>query len=200
MKKVYAVRCGREPGIYETWEACRAQVEGYSGAVFKGFRSREEAEQYMRNETEAGVVPASETVCPEIYVDGSFRSDTGEYSYGQVVLYQGEEYCCKAKFSDPELASMRNVAGEIRGAEEAMRLALKEGWPAIFIYHDYAGIAHWCTGEWKANKPGTIAYRDFYQSIRDRLEVTYVKVKGHSHNRCNDLADKLAKEALGIGI
>ena len=29
-------------------------------------------------------------------------------------------------------------------------------------------------------------------------DVTFVKVKGHSGDKYNDLADKLAKEALGI--
>ena len=102
------------------------------------------------------------------------------------------------KFADPEMASMRNVAGEIRGAQAAMEYALAQGWRGIVICHDYAGIANWCTGEWKASKEGTAAYRDFYRSIKDRLEVRFVKVKGHSHDRYNDMADELAKEALGI--
>ena len=45
----------------------------------------------------------------EIYVDGSFRADTGEYSYGMVVLQEGEELCFQEKFSDPEAAAMRNA-------------------------------------------------------------------------------------------
>ncbi len=194
--KYYSVRQGRIPGIYESWEACREQVQGYSGAVYKSFASREEAKAFLEGDKPA--LKNDEPVCPEIYVDGSFRADTGEYSYGMVILWEGETLCFKEKFADPEMASMRNVAGEIRGAQAAMEYALAQGWRGIVICHDYAGIANWCTGEWKASKEGTAAYRDFYRSIKDRLEVRFVKVKGHSHDRYNDMADSLAKEALGI--
>jgi len=46
-KQYYAVRNGREPGIYRTWEECKAQVDGYANAQYKGFGSLEEAEEYM---------------------------------------------------------------------------------------------------------------------------------------------------------
>ena len=46
-KQYYAVRIGREPGIYRTWDECKAQVDGYAKAQYKGFGSLEEAEEYM---------------------------------------------------------------------------------------------------------------------------------------------------------
>ena len=46
-KQYYAVRNGREPGIYRNWEECKAQVDGYQNAQYKGFGSLEEAEEYM---------------------------------------------------------------------------------------------------------------------------------------------------------
>jgi ribonuclease HI len=46
-KQYYAVRNGREPGIYRTWEECKAQVDGYAKAQYKGFSSLEEAESYL---------------------------------------------------------------------------------------------------------------------------------------------------------
>jgi len=36
-KKFYAVKTGRTPGVYGTWADCKAQVDGYSGAVYKSF-------------------------------------------------------------------------------------------------------------------------------------------------------------------
>ena len=196
--KYYAVRRGRTPGIYENWDECEAQVLGFPHAVYKSFKNRYDAEAFLKEE-EPPAPKEEGPAWPEIYVDGSYRADTGEYSYGMVILKDGEEETFSAKFTDPDMALMRNVAGEIRGAQAAMEYALKQGWEGIYLYHDYAGIAFWCTEEWKAAKDGTIAYRDFYRNVRDRLEVRFIKVKGHSHDRLNDLADRLAKEALGIG-
>ena len=83
---------------------------------------------------------------------------------------------------------MHNVAGEIKGAEAAMRYAMEHHIPAITIYHDYEGIAKWCTGAWKANKPGTIAYQRFYQEAAKKVMVHFIKVKGHSNDKYNDMA------------
>lgn len=47
-KKYYAVQVGRIPGIYGTWDECKAQTEGVSGAKHKTFSSLEEAERYVR--------------------------------------------------------------------------------------------------------------------------------------------------------
>lgn len=33
----YAVRVGRQPGVYSTWEECEAQVNGFKAAAFKKF-------------------------------------------------------------------------------------------------------------------------------------------------------------------
>ena len=43
MGKFYAVKIGKTPGIYESWDACSAMVHGYPGAVYKSFPTREEA-------------------------------------------------------------------------------------------------------------------------------------------------------------
>jgi hypothetical protein len=46
--KYYAVRRGRLPGIYRSWEACKEQVEGISRARYKSFWTLGEAEEFMR--------------------------------------------------------------------------------------------------------------------------------------------------------
>ena len=134
----------------------------------------------------------------EIYVDGSYHAATKEFSYGMVVLVDGKEEKFSRKMTDPELAQMRNVAGEIKGSEAAMQYALDHKIPSIIIYHDYQGIASWCNGDWKANKQGTIAYRDFYKKASQKIKIQFRKVKGHSNDKYNDMVDQLAKEALGI--
>ena len=47
-KKFYACGVGRKPGVYETWDDCKAQIVGFSRASFKSFASRAEAEAFVR--------------------------------------------------------------------------------------------------------------------------------------------------------
>ena len=194
MAKFYAVRNGYHTGIFGTWEECRREVNGYSGAEYKSFSSRTEAEEYLGAHT----FTAPEAAGAAAYVDGSYNISTKEYSYGAVIFYNGEELALSEKFSDPESAKMRNVAGEINGAMRAMRFCLENGIDSLDLYYDYEGIEKWCTGAWKTNKSGTIAYKKYYDEIKQSVRVTFHKVKGHSGDKYNDMADRLAKDALGI--
>lgn len=199
--KFYAVKAGRKPGIYKNWEECKKQVEAFSGAVYKSFKTREEAKSYISGKADDG--NEEENTCDVkdnliAYVDGSFFEGES-FGSGCVIIYKGAIKAeISEKYTDMELAKMRNVAGEIKAAELAMRYALDNGYKEICIYHDYEGIARWCLGEWKAGKPGTIAYKKFYDKITENIKVSFVKVKGHSGNEYNDLADLLAKKALEI--
>lgn len=201
-KKYYAVRKGHHPGIYDTWAACQAEVKGYSCASYKSFPTLAEAEAFVAGaESSATNAPSPATAPPVIeavaYVDGSFDKSTGRFSCGVVFLHKNQETHFSEVYDDADLAPMHNVAGELKGAELAMRHCLREGIGRVAIYYDYEGIAKWCTGEWKAKKAGTIAYKAFYQSIKNQLQVVFVKVKGHSGNTYNDLADQLARQAIG---
>ena len=39
----YAVRVGRNPGIYKTWDECKKETMGFKGASFKKFSTLEDA-------------------------------------------------------------------------------------------------------------------------------------------------------------
>lgn len=45
--KFYAVRVGRTPGIYNSWDDCKAQIDGFSGATYKSFKTAAEAAEFM---------------------------------------------------------------------------------------------------------------------------------------------------------
>lgn len=203
--KYYAVKAGVKTGIFRTWEECRDSVSGYSGALYKSFKSKEEALVYLglKKEVEAdsdftGKNVLNDRECVKIYVDGSYNSAAEEFAYGMVVLREGREEKYNCRFNDRSLSAMHNVAGEIKGAEAAMQYAMEHGISEIEIYYDYEGVAKWCLGEWKTNKEGTRAYKDFFDRASRQVKIKFVKVAGHSNNKYNDMADKLAKEALGI--
>ncbi len=198
MQKYYAVRNGRHIGIFDTWEQCKAEVDGYSGAEYKSFANKNDAVNYIGGQISLFDEPQGTDNTAVAYVDGSYNISTAQFSYGVVIFHDGHEHTFSQCFSDAELASMRNVAGEIKGAEKAMRYCLENNIKSLEIYYDYEGIEKWCTGEWKTNKEGTIAYKKFYDEAKKAVDISFNKVKGHSGNEYNDMADKLAKEAVGI--
>lgn len=204
--KFYAVKAGRQTGIFNSWEECKKQVDGYPSASYKSFKTAAEAAAYIglitnqtaianANNSPADFITDNTAIA---YVDGSYNISTCEYGYGVVFFYNGEEIHLKKGFPKDDLAAMRNVAGEIKGSEAAISYAVSKHISSIKIYHDYEGISKWCTGEWKANKEGTIAYRDFYNNTKKYLKIEFVKVKGHSGDTYNDIADRLAKEAAHV--
>ncbi|HEY8363406.1 MAG TPA: ribonuclease H family protein [Tissierellaceae bacterium] len=199
-KYFYAVRKGRNIGIYDTWSECEENVKGYKGAEYKKFLSYEEALNFIKNSNEEEKIEIDVENLKEneaiAYVDGSFSLDDFSYSYGIVFITTDGKEFISGKDNDEELSSMRNVSGEIKGAMEAMKLAIEKGKRTLYLYYDYAGIENWAMGTWKVNKDGTKKYKDFFDSIKDKLDVKFIKVKSHSGVEYNEKADRLAKEAL----
>ncbi len=46
--KFYAVKNGRQCGLFYTWDDCLAQVKGFKGAEYKSFATRQEALAYLQ--------------------------------------------------------------------------------------------------------------------------------------------------------
>lgn len=227
-KKYYAIRVGMNTGVFETWEECKANVEGYPGALYKSFKTLPEAYEYLgihgtqlsvfdtladdfsKETLSEKLLPKCEPTSSEhalpfsdenhaiAYVDGSYNITTKVFGYGIVMFHNGKEYHLSQSYANPEMAVMRNVAGEIYGSMAAMEYAVLHNISHLTIYYDYMGISKWCTGEWKANKEGTIAYKKYYEKVRKKVNIKFQKVKGHSGDQYNDLADSLAKKACGI--
>ncbi len=205
MIKYYAVKKGLTPGIYTDWVTCKKLVDGFPGAEYKSFKTREEALDYLGicdepAESSSYEIPSVPLGCAAAYVDGSFKAKAHRFAYGIIMFVNKsgatEEIRAAKSFANEELLEMRNVAGEIMGAAEAMKRAREMGLSEITIYHDYEGIAAWCTGKWKANKTWTQKYRSFYNEIIKDIAVHFSKVKGHSGDTFNEIADELAKGAL----
>ena len=180
-------------GVYEIWfetsDIAKAAKPGQFISVYSTDGSR--------------LLPRPISICA--IVDNKLRivyrtvgAGTKEFSYGMVVLINGKEEKFSQKMTDPELAQMRNVAGEIMGARAAMEYAIANNKKRLVIYHDYEGIAKWPLGIWKTNKEGTIAYKAYYDETKTKVSVRFQKVTGHSGDKYNDYADKLAKQALGL--
>lgn len=193
-KKVYAVRKGHRTGLFYTWDECKAQVDGFKGAEYKSFKTLEEANVYLGISEAA----AEQNNGVRAYVDGSYDHAARRFSCGVVMLVDGEEIKLKEAYADPAAAELRNVAGEIMGARKAISYCLDNGIDAVTIYHDYMGISKWGNDEWKANLDMTQSYKRFVAEARKSMRIDFVKVAAHTGDKYNEMADKLAKAALGL--
>lgn len=200
-KKYYGVKVGRVPGVYQTWDECKKQVIGHPGALYKGFASLQEAQEYV-----AGVVLSVSNAADnadqlltnsgryyDIYVDGSYVNK--QYSWAFVV-YDGTQiiHTSSGLGKDIEAAAIHNVAGELEAAVQAMLWSDEQDVDYVIIHHDYIGISEWATGKWKTNNQFTKAYAQFASKYLHK--VKFNKVSGHTGIEGNELADKLARSAL----
>lgn len=197
-KFYYAVKKGRSKGIYNTWKECEEQVKGYSGGEYKKFSTYREAEEFIGNEKNQEKVEEEGLKSNEAmaYVDGSFDISNFTYSYGVVFITKEGKDTYSGREDNKHMAEMRNVSGELKGAMVAMDLAVEKAMDTLYLYFDYTGIEQWAVGNWKTNKEGTKAYKRYYDSIKDKLKVVFIKVKAHSGLKYNEEADQLAKDAL----
>lgn len=192
--KYYAVKKGRNPGIYTSWDACLLEVKGFKGAIYKSFKTKKEAEDFLEDK-EIKIELDKESVIA--YVDGSYNQKSKIYGAGVVYITEDKIEEFYQSYQD-KYHIHRNVAGEVKGSELAIEKAIKDKKKYIYIHHDYQGIASWAKGEWKANNDLTISYKEFIKKAKDKIEINFIKVKAHTNDKYNDLADSLAKKAAEI--
>ena len=206
-KKIYAVRKGHKTGLFNTWAECQKATAGYSGAEFKSFTDKEEAIAFLEMKTvktvsgdkdqeAAGIVEVPENMVIA-YVDGSFEKSIGRYAFGCVILTpDGQEIRRSGSGSDPAGVAIRNVAGEMLGAMNAVKWARENDYPAVEIRYDYEGVEKWVTGVWRAKTPLTSKYAAHMQEAGNKIRISFCKIAAHTGNHYNEEADQLAKSAL----
>ena len=212
--KYYSVYKGKSgtPMILRSWDECKSEVVGCKGAIYKSFKTEKEAIEFLALNSEGKVDRLNkkkETSNEEeiallnsglvIYVDGSFSLEKSNYSYGLIAIYNGEEvYEDCGVGEDQDAVALRNVAGEVLGSLKAIDYAIENGYKEVTIVFDYQGVESWAIGTWKRNKKLTQNYYEQVQIKKEKIKIVFKKVKGHSGDKYNDIADKLAKKALGI--
>ncbi|XP_075221758.1 uncharacterized protein LOC142324724 [Lycorma delicatula] len=58
----YAVAKGKKIGVYDSWEKCKEQIQGFRGARYKKFNTHKEAEDFINEVNDKNVISKSKTI------------------------------------------------------------------------------------------------------------------------------------------
>lgn len=155
-QKYYTVWEGRKSGVYDSWDTCKKQVEGFQGAKYKSFDSRAEAEKALKQNywkyTQSGgqkqtKIPASAFPPPileSIVVDAAWNSVKKDMEYQGFYLKTKERIFHKGPFP-----KATNNIGEFLAIVHALAYLKKMDSP-LPIYSDSRTAISWVRNK-KAN-------------------------------------------------
>jgi len=205
--KYYAVKIGHAPGIYTSWSNAKEQVLNYSGCMYKGFNTREEALLYL-NQTNY-VKTTHNKYNLDIYTDGSHFKNNTQYNtprYGAYCKYNNVEYImsgiCDSElcaYYECENTKISNPTAEFIAFAEVLRCFKETNKDLSHItlnfYIDYEGIHKWMSNQWRTKQSYTTAIKNkcdvFIAECGVKVNIEWVR--GHSGNHGNTMADTLAK-------
>lgn len=182
--ELYIVNNNKIVGMLTVLDANDGQIQLLKDAGYQLFPNEKFALDYINRSH-------SKTV--SIYVDGSFNNTTQEIGSGIVVVENNKIIqTISKKYNNKQWSAMRNVAGELFACIEGVNYAKNNGYNEVTVHYDYQGIEAWTNGEWNTKKEETQRYKAWFDEISKEIKINFVKVKAHSGNKYNELADKLA--------
>lgn len=154
-QKFYVVWRGRKPGVYDSWDGCKAQVEGFGEAEYKAYATLEDAEEaFWRGKEGAGAARAVAgqddkkggtplpAAAPRPYdedaiaVDAACSGNPGPMEYRGVDLRSGREL-----FHLGPMHGTNNI-GEFLAIVHALALLKKQGVKRT-VYSDSRNALLW---------------------------------------------------------
>jgi ribonuclease HI len=213
MQKYYAVCKGREgPKIYTSWEECNKSISGFPGAKYKSFGTQKEAVnfiigngyviKFIQTDSDTSVsipkvlyvkitnplISFKDHVFDKIiaYTDGScINQGTSRAKAGAGIYFPQLDI----GYSSPVLGKQTNNRGELYSVILAIKI-VTETWGnniPLEIYTDSSYVIN----NIKSNNKTNI---DLWDRLKHGMaNTTFIKVKAHSGDKCNEKADKFAK-------
>ncbi|MGF9891603.1 ribonuclease H family protein [Priestia megaterium] len=205
----YAVRIGRNLGIFKEWKEVVAETEGFFGGSYKKCASKKEALDFLnlKDEKQKSNLEVNQTNflsknpnVLNVYVDGSYDQNEKIYAYAFAVVEDGS---VKNSFSgakqDVNVGEMLNSSsGELLAAMMAIKYSIQRKIRNVIIYYDCIFIPNLLNGTAEPRNEYQIKYIEFMRTaiITNNLKVNFTKVQAHSNNEYNKLVDKLANKAM----
>lgn len=148
-RKYYVVWEGRGTGIFDSWAECSMMVQGYNGAKYKSFATREEACDAFRREywdVVKGTSKDSQKKNPinirqGLAVDAACSGNPGKMEYRGVSSATGKEIFRQGVFED----STNNI-GEFLAIVHGLAY-LKEHHLDLPLYSDSISAISWVRGK-----------------------------------------------------
>lgn len=152
-RKFYVVWDGRAPGIYDSWEEARLQIEGFPNARYRAYGNQEEATRAFRGDArqemalyrqmaarkaEAVNYAAMNIRGDAIAVDGACSRNPGPMEYRGVSVGTGKEI-----FRVGPVANATNNIGEYLAIIHAAALLKQRGDFTTPIYSDSRTALAW---------------------------------------------------------
>jgi len=210
MGKYYAVRKGREIGIFKSWEKCQKSTKCYSGAEFKSFKSKEEAEKWLADDSSSSSSSSDETSeVIKVFTDGGCTRNGKHDAVAGIGVYFSEDD--PRNFSGKIYGKQTNNTAEIKAILKAysiLKEEIKNG-ERVIIYSDSVYAIRAATeygekhekGGWLKEIPNKHLVKKIYTTFKNYPNVSFVHVRAHTGgddpiSLGNQGADDLATEAL----
>jgi ribonuclease HI len=121
--KYYVVWKGHTPGVYDNWEACKKEVEGFQGALYKGFPDKASAEEAYAQGPESGKMKVESGIpfSTFIAVDAACSGNPGKMEYQGVFVDIGTAPATVVTlFKSPVFENGTNNIGEFLAIVHAL--------------------------------------------------------------------------------
>lgn len=96
-KNYYVVKKGHKTGIYDTWDECKEQTNGYNKPIFKKFQNYEDAEKFLNGEYNTEEIKINDDILSKLEY-GSFDYneehqilDWNKYNNNYYIFTDGSE-------------------------------------------------------------------------------------------------------------
>ena len=176
--KFYVVWSGRQTGVFDSWDDCKAQTHGFDKALYKSFDSKAEAIKAFRDKPHEHIgtaAPKAKITANRLFVgnpnenslvvDAAWNTSTGDMEYQGIYLATRQKLFLKGPYADGT-----NNIGEFLAIVHALAL-LQQKDSTIPVYSDSRTAISWVKKKKANTKLEPTARNAPLFDLLDRAEI-----------------------------